>query len=236
MASKTLDMRPRKLLPVKAEFSIFSEEEMKKMCVTKICTPMTFDAFGHPIPGGLYDKGLGPIKEMEVCATCNRNKITCPGHFGYIELPLPVVNPLFNSIIYSHLRMTCLSCFHIQLPGHLKHALIVQIKLLNCGFVTEALDVEAKMIELIGQYQNYENIPEDAILPTREYEEMADNHVEETEESNLNKNTESLRLQFINGLLKNFKLKKVCMSCKEPLDRITTLKGKLILTTNKTKL
>lgn len=57
-------MRPKQLHPEKTMFSMFSEEEMRKLCVTKICTPMTFDNMGHPLPGGLYDRALGMINEF----------------------------------------------------------------------------------------------------------------------------------------------------------------------------
>jgi DNA-directed RNA polymerase beta' subunit len=41
------------------QFSVFTKEEIQKICVTKICTPLTLDPLGHPLPGGLYDKTLG---------------------------------------------------------------------------------------------------------------------------------------------------------------------------------
>lgn len=42
-----------------AEFSVFTKEELQKLCIMKILTPLTFDNLGHPIAGGLYDKNLG---------------------------------------------------------------------------------------------------------------------------------------------------------------------------------
>lgn len=47
------------LAPERIRFSLFTAEEMKKMCVTQIITPLTLDALGHPLPGGLYDRKLG---------------------------------------------------------------------------------------------------------------------------------------------------------------------------------
>lgn len=40
-------------------FSMFTPSEIKKLCLTKIITPLSFDAMGYPLPGGLYDKTLG---------------------------------------------------------------------------------------------------------------------------------------------------------------------------------
>lgn len=117
MAQKGLQRNPKQLLPQKAVFTMFTEEEIKKLAVKKIVTSMTFDAFGHPISGGLHDKALGPLKDKgELCETCNNMMLQCPGHFGYIDIPLPLANPLFTKYISILLRMTCLSCFAIQLP------------------------------------------------------------------------------------------------------------------------
>lgn len=52
-------MRPKHLIMDSAEFTMFTKEEIKKLCVMKILTPLTFDNLSHPISGGLYDKMLG---------------------------------------------------------------------------------------------------------------------------------------------------------------------------------
>jgi DNA-directed RNA polymerase beta' subunit len=44
--------------------------------------PLTLEAFLMPVPS------------MCSCTTCNLGAAHCPGHFGHIELPLPVYNPL----------------------------------------------------------------------------------------------------------------------------------------------
>lgn len=113
-------MRPKHLNADGITFSMLTYEEIKKLCVTKIVTPITMDSLGYPIAGGLYDKALGPLTEKsEPCGTCFQNIFQCPGHFGYIELPLPLVNPLFHKIVGTILRLSCLSCFRIQVPSKL---------------------------------------------------------------------------------------------------------------------
>lgn len=42
-------------------FSMFTTEDMKKLCITKIITPLSFDAMGYPLKGGPYDKTLGKL-------------------------------------------------------------------------------------------------------------------------------------------------------------------------------
>lgn len=44
--------------------------------------------------GGLYDPAFGPMDPKEKCATCGLNNFECPGHFGHIEVSVPLYNPL----------------------------------------------------------------------------------------------------------------------------------------------
>jgi DNA-directed RNA polymerase II subunit RPB1 len=44
----------------------------------------------QPRAGGLNDPKLGTIDRMYTCQTCKEDITTCPGHFGHIELAVPV--------------------------------------------------------------------------------------------------------------------------------------------------
>lgn len=130
-------MLPKHLNPENVTFSIFTEDEIRRLSVLKICSTITFDALGYPVSGGLYDKCLGlisftsefahknneiyllgPVSEKgDPCGTCFQNVYQCPGHYGHIELPLPVINPVFTKIIATVLKLSCFSCSHIQVHG-----------------------------------------------------------------------------------------------------------------------
>ena len=45
--------------------------------------------------GSVNDMRMGPFRIHGRCATCGKDFFQCPGHMGYIELKLPVYNPLF---------------------------------------------------------------------------------------------------------------------------------------------
>ncbi|CAH1164054.1 unnamed protein product [Phaedon cochleariae] len=217
------------LTPENIQFSLFTADEMKKMCVTKIITPLMLDALGHPLPGGLYDNRLGPISDKgDLCSTCHKTMTNCPGHFGYIELPLPIVNPLFHKIIGTIIKISCLSCFHIQIPVHVKKILTIQIKLLNCGLVSTAMEVESKRTELLLKYGENGNIPE-STEGIAAYEELADQTFEKLgRKCALSQNTETLRNHFINQMLREVKTRQVCMFCQRNMDKIQALKNKII--------
>ena len=61
------------------------------MSVAPIEYPETMDEQGiRPRQMGLADPRLGSIDRGVKCATCDENMSECPGHFGHIELAVPV--------------------------------------------------------------------------------------------------------------------------------------------------
>jgi DNA-directed RNA polymerase II subunit RPB1 len=76
------------------QFGLFSPEETKNMSVCHIEYPETMDEQRQrPREKGLNDPKLGSIDRAYKCATCGENMTECPGHFGHIELAVPVFHP-----------------------------------------------------------------------------------------------------------------------------------------------
>ncbi|XP_034242547.1 DNA-directed RNA polymerase I subunit RPA1 [Thrips palmi] len=138
------DSSARRVLdPRNVTFSVFTSDEIRKISVLKIVTPMTLNPLGHPVTGGLYDGAMGPMLETsEPCKTCMKNIQSCPGHIGHIELPVPVTNPIFHKPVAVFIRMACLNCYRFQLPPAVKWQIYAQLQLADAGFITEALEVE----------------------------------------------------------------------------------------------
>lgn len=90
--------------------ALYTPDESEKISVKKLTNPETFDALLHPNFGGLYDPALGPTDKDDLCGTCAQNYIYCPGHFGHVELPLPVYHPLFFKELLAILRSSCFRC------------------------------------------------------------------------------------------------------------------------------
>ena len=95
-------------------FSLYTDDEIRKLSVKCIRNPQTFDHFGNPTYGGLYDPALGPADRDDVCTTCGQGSMYCPGHFGHIELKLPVYHPLFMKLLVTILRSTCFQCHKVD--------------------------------------------------------------------------------------------------------------------------
>jgi len=96
------------------DFSFLSPEEMRKLSVTKIVVPDTYDEDGYPIQGGLADQRLGVIDPSLKCKTCGGSMKTCRGHFGHIELVRPVVHVSFAKTVYLLLKAVCSKCSRVM--------------------------------------------------------------------------------------------------------------------------
>jgi len=77
-------------------FGILSPKEIKDMSVCEVTKPLTYEN-GVPISGGLNDLKMGPIDKNELCQSCWQDSHACPGHFGHIDLVIPVFNVQFLS-------------------------------------------------------------------------------------------------------------------------------------------
>jgi DNA-directed RNA polymerase subunit A' len=97
-------------------FGMFSPQDVRKLSVVEIQTPDTYDEDGAPISSGLMDGRLGTLEPRQRCKTCGNTAIRCPGHFGHIELAVPIIHIEFTKIIYDLLRATCRNCGRIMLP------------------------------------------------------------------------------------------------------------------------
>lgn len=61
--------------------------------------------------GSVYDERMGPSLDSNLpCVTCSKSPKDCPGHFGYIELNEPIINPLFYKHVVAYLRCICIKC------------------------------------------------------------------------------------------------------------------------------
>jgi DNA-directed RNA polymerase subunit A' len=108
-------------------FGLFSPQELRKISVVEIQTPDTYDEDGAPITAGLMDGRLGTLEPRQRCKTCGNTAIRCPGHFGHIELAVPIVHIEFTKIIYDLLRATCRNCGRVMLPDETAKKIRVRI-------------------------------------------------------------------------------------------------------------
>ena len=111
-------------------FSLLSPNEIRKMSGTKVITADTYDDDGFPITMGLMDPRMGVIEPGLRCKTCGQRvgKDKCPGHFGHIDLAMPVIHVGHIKSIRDCLRSTCRQCGHLLLTDKQKADFIEELK------------------------------------------------------------------------------------------------------------
>jgi len=106
-------------------FGILSPQEVRRLSVAEIQTADTYDEDGAPITSGLMDGRLGTLEPRQRCKTCGNTAIRCPGHFGHIELAVPIIHVEFTKIVDDLLDATCRNCGRVLLSD----ARIARIKM-----------------------------------------------------------------------------------------------------------
>ncbi|PWA85353.1 nuclear RNA polymerase C1 [Artemisia annua] len=97
---------------------MFSEADVLKMGEVQVNVSRFYDQATDnktTIAHGLLDPRMGPPNKASTCATCHGEFQTCPGHFGYLPLALPVFNVGYISHIVDILKCICKSCSRILL-------------------------------------------------------------------------------------------------------------------------
>jgi DNA-directed RNA polymerase subunit A' len=98
------------------KFAFLSPNEIRAMSATKIITADTYDDDGFPIEMGLMDPRLGVVEPGLRCKTCGRKVDECPGHFGHIDLAMPVIHVGYVKEIKRLLKTTCRQCGRLLNP------------------------------------------------------------------------------------------------------------------------
>lgn len=93
------------------QFGPIGPEEIKDIAVCKISKSNITTPFYETV----YDERMGPADIKGVCATCSESIRVCPGHFGYIKLAVPVINPQFIKTLVSILNCICLKCSELKM-------------------------------------------------------------------------------------------------------------------------
>ncbi|KAK0701509.1 hypothetical protein B0T21DRAFT_417063 [Apiosordaria backusii] len=116
---KTLvkDQVPKRFKALK--FGIQSTQDILNQGVLEVSDPLLYDVENNraPFKHGPLDTRLGTSspKPDARCGTCNQDLHACPGHFGYVQLPLPVFHIGYLKYIQSTLQNICKSCSKILL-------------------------------------------------------------------------------------------------------------------------
>lgn len=90
-------------------FCVDSPSEIQQQSHIQIVSKNLYcqDPQRTPIPHGLLDRRMGTNQKDATCTTCGQNLSDCVGHFGYIDLPLPVFHIGFFRCVINILQSIC---------------------------------------------------------------------------------------------------------------------------------
>lgn len=91
---------------LKLQLYPMSSEEIREKAVVNVSSINREPGLTH----GLFDKRMGSTSRREICITCARDDQGCGGHFGYIDLPEKIVNPMFKKQTIWTLQCICPYC------------------------------------------------------------------------------------------------------------------------------
>ncbi|KAJ2303146.1 hypothetical protein IWW55_003072, partial [Coemansia sp. RSA 2706] len=157
-------------------FTFCDPDEVRRMSVRQVVNPILLDSLGNPTNGGLYDPAMGPFTKNHLCGTCSLSYFDCPGHFGHIELPAPVVNPMMFDTLYRFLQGCCPYCHHFAFNRVTAARFVAKLRLLEYGLIQEASDLD-NMLPRTAKTAAEDDMDEDEV-PTSKGGESSEEYME----------------------------------------------------------
>ena len=113
MNQNSTTMIPKRIASIR--FGLMDPKEIRQMSSVEVKTADTYKDDGHAFRQGLMDPHMGVIEPGLLCPTDNCKYDESPGHFGHIQLELPVIHIGFVNLIKTALKATCNTCSKILL-------------------------------------------------------------------------------------------------------------------------
>ena len=123
--------------------SFYTDQDVRGRSICEVTSPQALDPMGTALPNGLYDPRMGPsTPRSPPCPTCACQYLQCPGHFGHIELCVPVYHPLMFDKILTLLRIKCMNCHRLRAPARVLQVYQVKFELLEHGAYDRAAELD----------------------------------------------------------------------------------------------
>ncbi|XP_066925897.1 DNA-directed RNA polymerase III subunit RPC1-like isoform X1 [Clytia hemisphaerica] len=111
-------------------FGLHSSDQIQQLstiqCVSK--TLYNQDGSRMPMQYGVLDRKLGTSGKDKTCDTCGKNLVDCVGHFGYVDLELPVFHVGYFRLTIHILQQICKTCSRVLISDEEKTTYVNQLK------------------------------------------------------------------------------------------------------------
>ena len=93
-------------------FELWSKEQILKESVVKVTKHERTVVNGKfvNVENSVRDRRMGPLDRLSTCETCGKKTGVCNGHWGHIELTVPIYHVNFYRNVMQWLKGTCRNC------------------------------------------------------------------------------------------------------------------------------
>ncbi|VEN45805.1 unnamed protein product, partial [Callosobruchus maculatus] len=120
-------------------FGVESAESMQQQSHIHVVAKNLYnqDIERTPIPYGVLDKRLGTNSKGSPCQTCGKGINECVGHFGYVDLELPVFHVGYFRSIITILQTICKDCASVMMSEEEKQTFRIRLSNPNLSYMTK---------------------------------------------------------------------------------------------------
>lgn len=123
----------------KIQFGVMDTEEIRLISEVRVSNRELFTMPSRsPAQFGCMDPRLGVSDKTSNCQTCNKKLADCAGHFGYIQLELPVFHAGYFRHSLTILQMICKNCSRVMLTPEDRSNFLKKLKYLKLDALTRA--------------------------------------------------------------------------------------------------
>ncbi|XP_028157566.1 DNA-directed RNA polymerase III subunit RPC1 isoform X5 [Ostrinia furnacalis] len=103
-------------------FNVDSPSQIQQAAHIQVITKSLYAQDGQRVPAtyGVLDRRMGTNQKDANCETCGLGLAECVGHYGYIELALPVFHVGYFRATITILQTICKECAKVMLPEPIK--------------------------------------------------------------------------------------------------------------------
>lgn len=121
------------------QFALFSPTEIQRVSEFGVWSQELYRMPKRtPAPDGVLDPRLGVADKITACATCGKKVTECAGHFGHVELQLPVFHIGYFKHTLTILQIVCKSCSAILLSAEDRESYLRKIRKPGIDALTKA--------------------------------------------------------------------------------------------------
>eukprot|EP00931_Biecheleriopsis_adriatica_P023570 TRINITY_DN14859_c1_g1_i1.p1 TRINITY_DN14859_c1_g1~~TRINITY_DN14859_c1_g1_i1.p1 ORF type:complete len:1545 (+),score=399.75 TRINITY_DN14859_c1_g1_i1:144-4778(+) len=111
------------------DFTALSADEIARYSEVEVLNCAQYDlANEKPLVFGPLDGRMGTCSKTDICTTCGKRFEDCVGHFGHINLVMPVYHVGYLKQVYQVMQCICKACSRVLLQPELRERYLKRLR------------------------------------------------------------------------------------------------------------